>query len=167
MFLLYDYCMTKSITYHKSPVGELALVEEDGKLIIIGLVGDEMPEGLVECVPGQETPVLAQTKQQLDEYFAGKRRDFDLPLAPQGTEFQVKVWDALYTIPWGETRNYGQIAAQVGNPKAARAVGGANNRNPIAIVIPCHRVIGANGAMVGYRGGVDIKEYLLELEGII
>ncbi|MCL2438151.1 MAG: methylated-DNA--[protein]-cysteine S-methyltransferase [Coriobacteriia bacterium] len=155
------------MTYHTTPVGELALVEEGGSLIILGLVGDEMPGDVAECTPGQEPEVLACTKQQLDEYFAGERRDFDLPLAPQGTDFQVAVWDALYAIPWGETRNYGQIAAQVGKPKAARAVGGANNRNPIAIVIPCHRVIGANGAMVGYRGGVDIKEHLLKLEGII
>jgi len=159
--------MTKSIAYYTSPVGNLALVEEDNKLVILGLVGDELPEDLVECVPGQETSVLARTKQQLDEYFAGKRRDFELPLAPAGSSFQVSVWDALCTIPYGETRSYGEIAAQLDKPKAARAVGGANNRNPIAIVIPCHRVIGANGAMVGYRGGLDIKEHLLKLEGII
>jgi len=159
--------MTKSIAYYTSPVGNLTLVEEGGKLIILGLVGDELPEDAVECAPGQETPVLARTKQQLDEYFAGKRRDFDLPLAPAGSSFQVSVWDALCTIPYGETRSYGEIAAQLDKPKAARAVGGANNRNPIAIVIPCHRVIGANGAMVGYRGGLDIKEHLLKLEGII
>jgi len=157
----------KSISYHDSPVGRLALVEDKGKLIIVGLVGDELPEDAIECVPGQEPPVLAHTKQQLDEYFARKRRDFDLPLAPQGTDFQVTVWNALCTIPYGETNSYGQIAAQVDKPKAARAVGGANNRNPIAIIIPCHRVIGANGAMVGYRGGLDIKEHLLKLEGII
>jgi len=157
----------KSILYYDSPVGKLALVAEADQLIIVGLVGDELPEDAVEHVSGQEPSVLRRTKQQLDEYFAGTRRNFDLPLAPQGTDFQVKVWNALCTIPYGETNNYGQIAVQVGNPKAARAVGGANNRNPIAIIIPCHRVIGANGAMVGYRGGLDIKEHLLQLEGII
>jgi methylated-DNA-[protein]-cysteine S-methyltransferase len=157
----------KSISYYSSPVGELALIEEGGKLIVLGLVGDELPEGLTPCTGGQEPAVIQATKQQLDEYFAGTRRAFDLPLAPYGTDFQVKVWKALCDIPWGKTRNYGEVAASIGKPKAARAVGGANNRNPIAIVIPCHRVIGANGKMVGYRGGLDIKEYLLELEGII
>ncbi|MCL2605693.1 MAG: methylated-DNA--[protein]-cysteine S-methyltransferase [Coriobacteriia bacterium] len=159
--------MAKSIVYHKTPVGKLALVSKNDQLVIVGLVGDNMPGDVVECAPEQEPSVLVRTKQQLDEYFAGTRHDFNLPLAPAGTDFQVGVWDALCTIPWGETRNYGQIAAQVGKPKAARAVGGANNRNPIAIIIPCHRVIGANGTMVGYRGGLDIKEYLLKLEGII
>jgi methylated-DNA-[protein]-cysteine S-methyltransferase len=159
--------VTKSILFHKTPVGELALVEElingENKLTIVGLVGDDLPEDAVS----QKTALLAEAAKQLDEYFAGKRREFDLPLAPQGTEFQRAAWNALCSIPFGETRSYGQMAALIGKPKAARAVGGANNRNPIAVIIPCHRVIGANGAMVGYRGGLDIKEYLLKLEGII
>ncbi len=99
-----------------------------------------------------------------DEYFAGGRKDFDLPLCPRGTEFQKKVWSALREIPYGETRAYGEIAAAVGNPKAARAVGMANNRNPISVIVPCHRVIGSDGKLVGYGGGLDIKEFLLDLE---
>lgn len=140
---------------------------EGDHLIIIGWADEDMPKDAVKCASGQEPEVLQRTIAQLDEYFAGTRRDFDLPLAPKGTDFQRKVWNALCTIDWGETRSYGQIAAQVGNPKASRAVGGANNRNPIAVVIPCHRVIGSSGKMVGYRGGLGIKEHLLKLEGII
>ena len=109
-------------------------------------------------------PLLGQAKQQLAEYFAGQRQAFDLPLRMQGTPFQQKVWAALREIPYGETRSYGQIAAQVGNPKASRAVGMANNRNPIAIIVPCHRVIGANGSLTGYAGGLSVKEELLALE---
>lgn len=104
-----------------------------------------------------------QAKQQLAEYFAGQRQAFDLPLRMQGTPFQQKVWAALRN-PYGETRSYGQIAAQVGNPKAGRAVGMANNRNPIAIIVPCHRVIGANGSLTGYAGGLSVKQELLALE---
>lgn len=102
--------------------------------------------------------------EQLNEYFTGKRKEFDLPLDPSGTPFQKKVWAALQQIPYGETRTYKQIAQAVGNDKASRAVGMANNKNPIAIVIPCHRVIGTNGSLIGYAGGIHIKESLLELE---
>ena len=102
---------------------------------------------------------------QVEEYLSGERRVFDLPLKPEGTEFQRKVWNALLTIPYGETKSYKDIAVQIENPKGCRAVGMANNRNPIPIIIPCHRVIGANGSMVGYGGGLDIKVKLLELEG--
>jgi len=101
---------------------------------------------------------------QLEEYFAGKRREFDVPLDPQGTQFQRIVWNALLKIPYGETRSYKQIAQMVGNPKACRAVGMANNKNPIWIVIPCHRVIGADGSLTGYGGGLEMKQRLLELE---
>lgn len=111
-----------------------------------------------------ETDLLKRAGNQLMEYFQGKRTEFTLPLAPRGTEFQKKVWKALCTIPYGQTRSYGQIAAQVGNPKACRAVGGANNKNPIWILIPCHRVIGANGSLVGFGGGLYAKEYMLKLE---
>lgn len=102
---------------------------------------------------------------QLEEYFAGKRKAFDLPLEPGGTEFQKKVWSALQEIPYGKMCTYGELAVKIGNPRASRAVGGANNKNPIAIVIPCHRVIGADGTLVGYAAGLQIKEKLLRFEG--
>jgi methylated-DNA-[protein]-cysteine S-methyltransferase len=106
-------------------------------------------------------------RRQLAEYFAGQRTAFELPLAPAGTPFQRGVWDALVAIPYGETRSYGELAALVGKPGAARAVGSANHDNPIAVVIPCHRVIGAGGSLTGYAGGIDRKRYLLELEGAL
>ena len=108
--------------------------------------------------------IILEAVKQLNEYFDGKRQSFDLPLKPHGTEFQQKVWSALLEIPYGQTRTYGEIAAAIGNPKACRAVGMANNRNPIAVIIPCHRVIGSNGALTGYAGGLKAKEILLELE---
>lgn len=110
------------------------------------------------------TPLLRQAAAELTEYFAGRRRAFTLPLAPEGTPFQRAVWDALRTIPYGESRSYKQIAAQIGRPTACRAVGMANNRNPIAIVVPCHRVVGSGGTLVGYAGGLEAKAYLLGLE---
>lgn len=112
----------------------------------------------------KETELIKMAYNQLTEYFNGKRNKFDLPLEFIGTEFQIKVWKALLTIPYGETRSYKQIAEQVGCPKGARAVGMANNKNEIMIVVPCHRVIGSTGKLVGYAGGLDIKETLLELE---
>ena len=112
-------------------------------------------------------PIFLQLRQQLSEYFAGSRRTFDIALAPEGTDFQRAVWDALTKVPFGQTRTYGQQAEMIGNPKAVRAVGAANGRNPIGIVIPCHRVIGSSGKLTGYAGGLDKKEYLLKLEGIV
>lgn len=112
------------------------------------------------------SPLLDAAEAQLREYFAGARRTFDLPLAPHGTAFQQRVWAALRAIPYGETRTYGELAAAIGSPNASRAVGMANHRNPISIVIPCHRVIGANGTLTGYAGGLEIKQKLLALEGI-
>lgn len=114
----------------------------------------------------QGTPdaVLKNTIVQLEEYFAGKRADFDIPIKPRGTVFQKQVWNALLKIPYGETRSYGAIAKSIRKPKASRAVGGANNKNPIPILIPCHRVIGANGQLVGYGGGLNKKKWLLGLE---
>ena len=111
--------------------------------------------------------MLTRAARQLAEYFAGTRRTFDLPLAftARGTPFQQKVWRALLTIPFGETRSYGEIAAQIGSPRAVRAVGAANGRNPISIVAPCHRVVGANGKLTGFAGGLENKAYLLALEG--
>lgn len=112
----------------------------------------------------QETPVIKQAVSELQEYLEGRRREFTVPLHPQGTDFQLRVWQVLRTIPYGKTWSYKQVATAAGNPNASRAVGMANNRNPIAIIIPCHRVIGANGRLVGYAGGLDVKEKLLEIE---
>lgn len=112
----------------------------------------------------RDDDAFAEAVTQLREYFAGERHEFDLPLAPRGTPFQLRVWEALRTIGYGETRSYGQIAAQVGAPGASRAVGLANGRNPIAVIVPCHRVIGADGSLTGYGGGMDRKRTLLELE---
>jgi methylated-DNA-[protein]-cysteine S-methyltransferase len=112
----------------------------------------------------EETELIREAFQELSEYFKGFRKEFQVPLNPRGTEFQQSVWKVLQSIPYGETRSYGQVAAEAGNPKAARAVGMANNRNPIPIMIPCHRVIGADGRLIGYGGGLPIKEYLLRLE---
>jgi methylated-DNA-[protein]-cysteine S-methyltransferase len=112
----------------------------------------------------KETPLTKAASKQLDEYFNGKRTVFDLPLNLDGTDFQVKVWHTLQTIPYGETCSYGHLAKMIGNPKACRAVGMANNRNPIPIIIPCHRVIGQDGSLTGYAGGLELKEKLLMLE---
>ncbi len=142
-----------------SPVGELTLTEEDGRL-----VGLSFERGRISDAAEQPTPLLMCAKTQLEEYFSGRRRVFDLPLAPTGTPFQQAVWQALRQIPYGETRTYGEIAVQIGRPRAARAVGMANHQNPIAVIQPCHRVVGASGRLTGYAGGLDRKEYLLRLE---
>ena len=118
----------------------------------------------VENTSIKETELISMAIAQLSEYFNGTRKKFDLPLALKGTEFQKSVWKALMTIPYGETRTYKEIAEIIGNPKACRAVGMANNKNPISIVVPCHRVIGSNGKLVGYGGGIEIKKILLKLE---
>lgn len=146
-------------TYCGSPLGNIRIGCMDSKIVSL-YFGDkvEMPETIETCALGKEAV------HQLQEYFAGERTVFDLPLAPSGTDFQRSVWDALCEIPYGETRSYKEIAEAIGNPKACRAVGMANNRNPISIVIPCHRVIGANGDLVGYGGGLDKKVWLLQLE---
>ncbi|MGL6225357.1 MAG: methylated-DNA--[protein]-cysteine S-methyltransferase [Thermoguttaceae bacterium] len=112
----------------------------------------------------RRTDLLKRAVQELEEYFGGKRRLFDLPLAPSGTPFMQKVWNQLIQVPFGQTATYRDIAEQIGNPKAVRAVGGANHRNPIPIFIPCHRIIGTNGKLIGYAGGLGIKKYLLDLE---
>ncbi|HEY4533292.1 MAG TPA: methylated-DNA--[protein]-cysteine S-methyltransferase [Fusobacterium sp.] len=143
-----------------SPVADLYLVEERGQLIEISFHRLEHQEEMEE----KRTELLEEVERQLQEYFAGRLQHFDLPLHPQGTEFQKKVWKALMSIPYGETRSYGEIAKRIGNEKAVRAVGGANHVNPISIVIPCHRVIGKNGTLTGYGGGLKIKETLLTLE---
>lgn len=143
------------------PQGRMTIVDGGGAVVRIGF-------GVLD-VEGSALSPTALTNEaatQLMEYFAGKRRTFSLPLSPKGTPFQKEVWQALSSIPYGQTRSYADIAAQVGRPKAFRAVGMANNRNPIPIVIPCHRVVGSSGDMVGYAYGTKIKRYLLELEGI-
>ena len=152
-----------------SPVGPLTLTAERGALVAIGFGGpvdgaDGVPRpGLTDDGQAHD-PILAEAERQLSAYFAGELRAFDLPLRPGGTPFQLAVWEALQRIPYGATAAYGELARSLGRPGAARAVGGANHRNPIAIVIPCHRVIGAHGGLTGYAGGLDIKAALLELE---
>jgi methylated-DNA-[protein]-cysteine S-methyltransferase len=149
----------------KSPVGKLKLVASDQGLAAILWENDDPKRvRLDSSSENVKHPVLLETGRQLAEYFDGRRSHFSLKLDPIGTEFQNKVWQALLTIPFGETRSYGQIAKQIGNARAMRAVGAANGRNPISIVVPCHRVIGASGKLTGFAGGLDVKEYLLTLE---
>ncbi|AVQ17374.1 methylated-DNA--[protein]-cysteine S-methyltransferase [Fusobacterium gonidiaformans 3-1-5R] len=143
-----------------SPVADLYLVEEQGQLVEISYHHLKKKEEMEE----KNTELLQEVKRQLEEYFSGRLQNFDLPLKPKGTDFQKQVWKALLTIPYGETKSYGDIAKQIGKEKAVRAVGGANHVNPISIVIPCHRVIGKNGNLTGYGGGLEVKEKLLELE---
>lgn len=147
----------------ESPVGTLFLsANEQG---LTGLRFRETEEKDGEAA-GEEGAVISQAKRELEEYFAGKRTVFEVPLCLQGTPFQKKVWEALRQIPYGETRSYQEVAAMAGNPKACRAVGMANNRNPVSILVPCHRVIGKDGSLTGYGGGLDVKTYLLKLENI-
>jgi methylated-DNA-[protein]-cysteine S-methyltransferase len=148
-----------------SPVGALKLVASDRGLAAILWENDD--PGRVRLGPVQaddRQPVLLETERQLRDYFAGRLERFSLPLDFVGTEFQKKVWEALLTIPFGETRSYGEIARQIGRPKAVRAVGAASGKNPISIIAPCHRVIGANGKLTGFAGGLEIKASLLGLE---
>jgi methylated-DNA-[protein]-cysteine S-methyltransferase len=120
-----------------------------------------------DAVPDPDAPPFPELRSQLGEYLAGRRRTFDLPLAPSGTPFQRRCWQALQEIPFGQTRSYGEMARALGEPGAARAVGRANHDNPIGVVIPCHRVIGADGSLTGYAGGLQMKRRLLELEGVL
>lgn len=150
--------MEKIYFYEDTPIGKLCIGEKDGA--ITRVTWEHIPKEHVL----EKTELIQTCKQQLDEFFEGERREFDIPLQPGGTEFQKKVWNALREIPYGETCSYKDIAVAVGNPKAARAVGMANNRNPIAVIVPCHRVVGANGKMVGYAAGIDKKVWLLDLE---
>lgn len=157
--------MTLSTKTIASPVGELTLVASDRGLVAI-LWENDTPDRvkLGVTVEDGDHPVLLAAEAQLREYFAGSRTRFDLPLDFRGTDFQKSVWAELLAIPFGETRSYGEIAMKLGRPKASRAVGAANGRNPISIVAPCHRVIGANGALTGFAGGIEAKAYLLGLE---
>jgi len=149
-----------------SPVGKLKLVASDRGLVAV-LWENDNPRRvrLEDLVEDAKHPMLAKTEQQLQEYFAGKRKTFSMPLDMRGTPFQKGVWQALQAIPFGETRTYGDLAKQLGSPTATRAVGAANGRNPVSIVVPCHRVIGASGKLTGFAGGLTVKAHLLGLEG--
>lgn len=148
-----------------SPVGKLKLVGSDNGLAAILWENDDPNRVQLKTLSeNQNHAVLLEAEEQLNEYFTSKRKVFSLMLDFKGTDFQKKVWQALLTIPFGETRSYGQIAKQIGNPKAVRAVGAANGRNPISIIAPCHRVIGANGKLTGFAGGLEVKACLLALE---
>ncbi len=146
----------KKIYYYDTYAGKIGIAEEDGAITDIVFK-------TIDC-PVEETELIRETKRQLDEYFTGKRKDFDVPTRLNGTEFQKRVWLALRDIPYGKTASYKDIAAAVGCPKGYRAVGMANNRNPISIIYPCHRVVGSDGSLTGYGGGLDVKAKLLELE---
>ena len=151
----------KKVFYYNKSIGMIGIGEENGLITDVFFENRMMPyDSEIE-----ETALIKETSKQLDEYLEGKRKNFDLPVFAAGTPFQQLVWEALKTIPYGETRSYKDIAVQIGKSKACRAVGMANNRNPIAIIIPCHRVIGSKGELVGYGGGLDIKKQLLRLEG--
>lgn len=158
--------MTHAFRIIDSPVGRLTLVARRDRLAAILWENDRPGRVRLDAMhEDREHPVLLETERQLKEYFAGTRRRFDLPLDFAGTDFQKKVWQALLTIPFGETCSYSGIARQIGHPDAVRAVGAANGRNPISIVAPCHRVVGANGSLTGFAGGLDAKQWLLTLEG--
>lgn len=152
--------MTEAWTTVPTPLGDLLLVAVDGALVRAHFPPFERPE----APPSPGEPVLVEAARQLTEHFAGQRTDFDLPLAPPGTAFQRRVWDELRRIPYGTTATYGELAERLGDPKCVRAVGLANGRNPIAVVVPCHRVIGSDGKLRGYAAGIERKQRLLALE---
>lgn len=148
--------MMKKYVYN-TIIGPIEIVEEDGYIIKLGFSIDDKIEK-------EETNLIKVTYKQIEEYLLGNRKKFTVPIKLKGTEFQKKVWNALLEIPYGKTMSYKQIAEKIGNPKACRAVGMANHNNPIAIIVPCHRVIGNNRKLVGYAGGVEVKQKLLEIE---
>ena len=150
----------KNVYYYDYPIGTLGIVSENDKICLIAFKGDKRFFGAVL----KENEVIKSMSIQLYEYFSGERKSFTVPTLLNGTDFQKSVWNALAEIPIGETRSYKDIAVRVGNPKGFRAVGMANNKNPLMIVFPCHRVLGADGSLVGYAGGLEAKKYLLELE---
>lgn len=166
--MLYNFAlMSYSYKYMESPVGRLTLIGSDKGLAAILWEKDNPSRVRAQAeIEDNLHPVLVEAERQLKEYFDGKRSSFSLELDPIGTKFQKEVWNALAGIPYGETRSYGQLAHQLGNPKAVRAVGAANGRNPISIILPCHRVVGATGALTGFAGGLEAKAMLLALEGV-
>ena len=159
--------MTVLTAFVDSPVGPLFVAADDDGLRAIEFRDNRHPVKRDGDWREGDNSTLRKAGRQLDEYFAGKRRAFDLPLSPHGTEFQRKVWTTLTTIPYGETISYAQLAARVGRSSATRAVGAANGRNPLPIVLPCHRVIGADGSLTGFGGGLPTKQFLLKLEGAL
>jgi len=161
-----------NIQRHKTEIGELVLGSFGGKLCLLGFgdkkgrraIDDWIRKKLDAEFVEQKDEVLEKTRKQLDEYLNGNRKEFDIPLLMAGTDFQRRVWKALMRVPYGATSTYGQIAKDIGSPRAVRAVGNANRTNPISIIVPCHRVIGSDGELVGYGGGLSVKKRLLKLE---
>jgi methylated-DNA-[protein]-cysteine S-methyltransferase len=162
-----DILMSLAYKIVQSPVGKLKLIASDKGLVAV-LWENDPPRRvrLAELVEDHQHPILVETERQLGEYFAGKRNEFTIALDMRGTRFQSDVWKALLAIPFGETRSYMQLATQLGNPRATRAVGAANGRNPLSIVVPCHRVIGSSGKLTGFAGGLETKAHLLHLEAV-
>ena len=157
--------MANRFTYYDSPLGTVTLqANEQGLLGVWFETHTTKPEDL--GIQEDSFPIFQSVKEQLERYFAGDAVQFDVPIAAKGTPFQQSVWHALTTIPYGETWSYAQLADAIGNPKAVRAVGLANGKNPVSVIIPCHRVIGKNGKLTGYAGGVERKQRLLAIEGI-
>lgn len=162
----------KNINFFQTQIGRIGITEEDSRITNVFFETDYCMETALDgkkllqqsVFNINETSLLVEAGMQINEYLEGKRIAFDLPLAPKGTDFMKSVWNCLLRIPYGKTRSYKEIAEAAGNPRACRAVGMANNRNPIPIFIPCHRVVGANGSLTGYRGGLEIKKKLLEIE---
>jgi methylated-DNA-[protein]-cysteine S-methyltransferase len=150
----------KYFYYYNFPFWSLGIAEKEHVISNVFFKKEDAPKGFEEF----ESPFIIKTANQLEEYFEGKRKTFDLPLTFHGTPFKTSIWETLLKIPYGETRSYGEIAAMINNPKASRAVGMANHMNQIAIIIPCHRVIGHDGSLVGYAGGLELKQKLLDLE---
>jgi methylated-DNA-[protein]-cysteine S-methyltransferase len=155
--------MNRQYAQMSSPLGDMIVARDGDDVVRIALV-NQAHLGDIDRFGVRNDDGSAQVREQLSEYFAGSRTSFDLALRAEGTDFQREVWKQLSTIPFGDTRSYAQVAAAIGRPRAVRAVGTANSRNPHAVVVPCHRVIGANGSLVGYAGGLDAKRYLLALE---
>ncbi len=153
--------------YMESPVDPLLLAADAHGLLLIEFHTPRHPMARLPDWVERDNTILAATRRQLGEYFTASRQEFDLPLAPRGTPFQQEVWHTLATIPYGETISYAQLAQRVGKPTAMRAVGAANGRNPLPIVLPCHRVIGADGSLTGFGGGLPTKQFLLQLEGAL
>lgn len=150
------------ISFYEFDIGKIAIAEKDGRVTNLYFANDQFPKDLEVY----ETPILKEAAQQLKSYLSGKLKEFSLPLEPTGTVFMKQVWESLCEIPYGKTISYKGIAEKIGNPNAARAVGLANNHNTIPIFIPCHRVIGTDGSLIGYRGGIELKKRLLEMENI-
>ena len=154
----------KHRVFKEMAIGRIGVQEEGGKITWVFLTETKIPD---EEYDATETPVIRQAFRELEEYFAGTRKTFTVPLEPRGPAFRMRVWKELYKVKYGETMTYGELAKRVGSPNASRAVGGAMHNNPLSIFYPCHRVIGSNGSLTGFGGGLPMKEKLLKLEGVI